>query len=116
MFLGEPNEITDFQPAPIIKDHMPVITSKHLVDFAEDDPQVRARGAVFEGGEGQVEAFLVIGEAPRLHVIAGLVIEFHGTKLVYAPVQDDGVLRRLAQIAKATTQVQADGLSIWKKT
>lgn len=96
MLFGKANQVMDFQWLTIIQQYTPVISSKHLVNLAKDNPQVGLRGAIFEGDEGQVQAALVIREMPGLHIVAGAVIKAHGSELVDAPIQDGAVLSCLA--------------------
>ncbi len=96
MLLGKPDQVMDLQRAAVIQDDAAGIQPKHLVDFAEDDTQVRSCGAVLEGGESQLEPSLVIGEIPGFHIIAGFVIEADRAQLVDPAIYDDGVLGGLA--------------------
>lgn len=113
MLFSKANQVMDFQWLAVIQQYTPVISSKHLVNFAKDHPQVGLRGAIFEGCEGQLQSALVIREMPGLHIVAGTVIKAHGSKLVDAPIQDGAVLSRLAQVAKTLAQVQPKRAAIW---
>jgi hypothetical protein len=86
MLLSEADQISNLQYASIIQDDTSAIAAEHLVDLAEDDAQVRARGAIFEGGECQIKPSLVIGKAPWLHVITGLVVELYRAELMYTAI------------------------------
>ena len=76
VLFGKSNQILDQDDIPIFSGNMSVIVPEHLVDFAGDDTKIGFGQAVFEGCESQVEAALVVGEMPGLHIIAGCVIEF----------------------------------------
>ena len=71
MFFGKPDQVFDRDDIAFIGGDLPVVATEHLVDFAGDNAEIGLGETVFEGGESQVEAALVVAEAPGLHVIAG---------------------------------------------
>src|SRR3990172_3610478 len=112
MFFGKTDQVIDQDNITFICNYVAVITTEHLVDFAVDEAKAGLSETVFEGREGQVEATLVITEAPGFHVIARDIIEFDLVQFVDAVVQDDSVLRGSRQIPEAEPQVQAQAAAI----
>ncbi len=51
MFLDKIDQVTDLRRAAIVKNYASIIAPKHLVNFAEDDSQIRECGALFEWSE-----------------------------------------------------------------
>ena len=76
MFFGKADQVVDQDDIARFGGDMTVVASEHLMDCAGDDPQVGLGQTVFERRKSQVEAALVVGEMPGLHIIAGCVIEF----------------------------------------
>ena len=116
MIFCETDQIADFEWSAIVKRHAPIIVPEHLMDFAEDDAQVCFGSAVFKGSKRQIKAAFVIGEMPGLHIIARLVIKADSAQFMDTPIQDDRVLGRFAEIAKAHAEIEPDGLPIGQET
>ena len=66
--------------------------TKHLVDFTGDNPEIGFGEAVFERRESQVEATLIVNEAPGFHIVAGYIVEFDLIQFVDVVVKDESVL------------------------
>ena len=77
MFLCEAIQILDPDNLTIMANYLSIVTPKHLVDFAIDDPQFSRWDPFFKGRESQVEATFGITKFPKFHIIAGNISEFY---------------------------------------
>ena len=112
MFFGKADQVVDQGDIARFGGDMTVVASEHLMDCAGDDPQVGLGQTVFERYKGQVEAALVVGEVPGVHVITGDVVEFDFIKFMDAVVQDEGVLGGGGKIPEAESQVETNRAAI----
>jgi len=116
MLLRESDQSIELKRLSIIGDHAPRVTPKHLMHLARDDGEIGPRRAIFEGHKIQIKPSFRIGELPWAHIVVRIVREFHLVQFVNASLQNQTVLGRGGEIAKSTTQVQANRPPIGQET